>query len=68
MFAFKIVVDVKMAYWGYSIALKISVVESDCIKTMKVSACHSVTIYYSNTKCFLISLTEVCQSVRLHSS
>ena len=44
LLAFKIVVDVKMAYWGYSISLKIHVVESDCIKTMKVRACHSVTI------------------------
>lgn len=38
MFAFKVVVDVKMAC---TIVLKINVVESDCIKTMKVSEYHS---------------------------
>ena len=41
MFTFKAAVDVKMAY---TIALKINVVESTCIKTMKVSECHSYSV------------------------
>ena len=38
---FKVVVDVKMAYM---VVLKINVVETDCIKTLKVSEYHSVSI------------------------
>lgn len=38
---FKVAVDVKMAYM---VVLKINVVETDCIKTLKVSEYHSVSI------------------------